>query len=191
MAARLAWPLALITLVLAIADTAITAAHQSLFSEEAVALHGWPFAPLATVGATVMGAVIVTRYPRHPIGWLLILIGVFTGVSLVAEAYSIWVVEDDGPGPLSLGHVAGWVSVLLGGQVALGLFGVVFLIAPDGRLLSPRWRYAVAAGVGGIVVYSLGLFTFSPTEFTLSDNRGDQSTLAGTLFSLGILLVIA
>jgi len=190
MAARLAWPLALITLVLAIADTAITAAHQSLFSEEAVALHGWPFAPLATVGATVMGAVIVTRYPRHPIGWLLILIGVFTGVSLVAEAYSIWVVEDDGPGPLSLGHVAGWVSVLLGGQVALGLFGVVFLIAPDGRLLSPRWRYAVAAGVGGIVVYSLGLFTFTPSEFSLTDNRGDTSTLAGTFFSIGIVLVI-
>lgn len=191
MAARLAWPLALVTFVLGIADTAITAAHQSLFSEEAIALHGWPFAPLATIGATVMGAVIVTRYPRHPIGWLLMLIGVLTAVSLVAEAYSIWVVEADGPGPISVGHVAGWISVLLGGQVALGLFGVVFLIAPDGRLLSPGWRYAVAAGVGGIVVYSLGLFTFTPSEFSLTDNRGDTSTLAGTFFSIGILLVIA
>ena len=191
MAARFAWPLVLITLILGIADTAITSAHQSLFSEAAVALHGWPLVELATVGATAMGAVIVTRYPRHPIGWLLMVIGLFSAVALVAETYSNWVVDSDGPGPVSLGHIAGWISVLLGGQVALGLFGVVFLIAPDGRLLSSRWRYAVAAAVVGIVLYALGLFTFSPTEFRLSDNRGDQSTLAGTLFSLGILLVIA
>ena len=191
MAARFAWPLVLITLILGVADTAITSAHQSLSSEAAVALHGWPFVELATVGATAMGAVIVTRYPRHPIGWLLMVIGLFSAVALVAETYSNWVVDSDGPGPVTLGHIAGWISVLLGGQVALGLFGVVFLIAPDGRLLSSRWRYAVAAAVVGIVLYALGLFTFSPTEFRLSDNRGDQSTLAGTLFSLGILLVIA
>src|SRR5262245_32690825 len=190
MAARFAWPLALITLVLAVADTAITAAYQSLFSEETIALHGWPFAPLATVGSAVMGAVIVTRYPRHPIGWLLSLIGVFSAVSLVAETYSIWVVDSDGPGPMSLGHVAGWVAVMLGGQVALGLFGVVFLIAPDGHLLSRRWWWAVAAAVVGIVVYALGLLTFSPADFSLTDNRGDTSTLAGTFFSIGILLVI-
>ncbi|HKE71083.1 MAG TPA: hypothetical protein VKB55_17605, partial [Nocardioidaceae bacterium] len=113
MAARFAWPLALFTLLLGIADTAITAAYRSLFSEAAIAEHGWPFAPIATIGAAAMGAVIVTRYPRHPIGWLLSLIGVFSAVSLVAETYSIWVVDWDGPGPMSLGHVAGWVAVML------------------------------------------------------------------------------
>ncbi|HKE68007.1 MAG TPA: hypothetical protein VKB55_02065, partial [Nocardioidaceae bacterium] len=74
--------------------------------------------------------------------------------------------------------------------VALGLFGVVFLIAPDGRLLSRRWWWAVAAAVVGIVVYALGLLTFSPVDFSLTDNRGDTSTLAGIFFSIGILLVI-
>jgi len=191
MAARLAWPLALVTLILAVMDTVITAARQSLFSEAAIAEHGWPFAPLATVGAATMGAVIVTRYPRHPIGWLLSLIGVFSAVSLVAETYSIWVLDSDGPGAASLGHVAGWVSVMLGGQVALGLFGVVFLIAPNGWLLSRRWRYAVAAAILGIGLYAAGLLTFSPLEFNLTDSRGDTSTIAGTLLAVGILLIIA
>ena len=191
MAARLAWPLALVTLILAVMDTVITAAHQSLFSEAAIAEHGWPFAPLATVGVATMGAVIVTRYPRHPIGWLLSLIGVFSAVSLVAETYSIWVLDSDGPGAASLGHVAGWVSVMLGGQVALGLFGVVFLIAPNGWLLSRRWRYAVAAAILGIGLYAAGLLTFSPLEFNLTDSRGDTSTIAGGLLAVGILLIIA
>ena len=191
MAARLAWPLALVTLILAVMDTVITAAHQSLFSEAAIAEHGWPFAPLVTVGVATMGAVIVTRYPRHPIGWLLSLIGVFSAVSLVAETYSIWVLDSDGPGAPSLGHVAGWVSVMLGGQVALGLFGVVFLIAPNGWLLSRRWRYAVAAAILGIGLYAAGLLTFSPLEFNLTDSRGDTSTIAGGLLAVGILLIIA
>ena len=54
-----------------------------------------------------MGALIVARYPRHPIGWLLSAVGTAGAVSLVAEAYAYWVQEGDGPGSASLGGVGG------------------------------------------------------------------------------------
>ncbi len=190
MAARIAWVLALVSLALAVADTVVTASYRSMLSEEAVAVHGWPFAPAATVGATVMGAVIVSRYARHPIGWLLCAIGVGSAASLLAETYSLWILDADGPGPAVVGHVAGWLSVLAGGQVALGLFAVVFLIAPDGQLLSRRWRYAVGSAVLGIGSYTVGVLTLSPAEFKVTDNRVERGALTDVLFSLGILLII-
>ncbi len=50
-----------------------------------------------------MGALIVTRYERHPIGWLLSMVGLLTSVSLLTEAYAYWVQEADGPGSQALG----------------------------------------------------------------------------------------
>ena len=59
----------------------------------------------------VMGALIVSRYARHPIGWLLSVVGATSAVSLLTEAYAYWVQEADGPGSAALGGVAGWLSV--------------------------------------------------------------------------------
>jgi signal transduction histidine kinase len=191
MAARIAWSLALVSLVCAIADTIVTAEYRSLLSEEAIAVHGWPFAPAATVGAAVMGALIVSRYDRHRIGWLLCVIGVFSAASLLGETYNIWVLEHDGVGPSQVGHVAGWLSVIFGGQVALGLFAVVFLIAPDGHLLSRRWRYAAAVAVVGMSACTAALLTLSPVEFVIDDIRFDGHPVFGFLHSLGILMIAA
>src|SRR6266540_6227809 len=120
MSARVAWTLTALTVVLAVADGWVTAAYRPLLSEEAVAVHGFPFVNAAAVGSAAMGALIVSRYARHPIGWLLSLSGFATSISLLTEAYSVWVVRNDGPGSRSLGSVAGWISALLGGQLILG-----------------------------------------------------------------------
>ena len=45
-----------------------------------------------------MGTLIISRYERHPIGWLLSVVGAAGAVSLVSEAYAFWVQENDGPG---------------------------------------------------------------------------------------------
>ena len=99
MRTRLAWLLAGISAACAVADTLVVSAFQPLLSEATIAVHGWPLVNLAALGSAVMGALVVSRYPRHPIGWLLSVIGVTTSVSLLAESYSIWVVDEGGPGP--------------------------------------------------------------------------------------------
>ena len=98
MHARVAWILTALTAVLAVADAWVTSAYRPLLSEEAVAVHGFPFVSGAAIGSAAMGALIVSRYARHPIGWLLCLSGFVSSIALLAEAYSVWVITADGPG---------------------------------------------------------------------------------------------
>ena len=97
-AARTTRALAWLTAVLVTLDVVVSAQAVALWSETAVAVHGFPFIHGAVVGSAVMGALIVARYPRHPIGWLLSAVGTAGAVSLVTEAYAYWVQEADGPG---------------------------------------------------------------------------------------------
>ena len=62
--------------------------------------------PPRSWGAAAMGALIVARWARHPIGWLLCLIGFLSSISLLTEAYSVWVATADGPGSRSLGGMS-------------------------------------------------------------------------------------
>jgi signal transduction histidine kinase len=190
MYARLAWLLTALSFLAAVADTFVTAAaYGQLGSEGAVAIHGWPFVTAATVGATGMGALIVSRYPRHPIGWLLCLIGFTSGISMLAEAYSVWVADAGGPGSGSLGSVAGWISALLGGQLSLAGLAIMFLVAPDGRFLSARWRYAAIGTLAGLGSCVAGLLAQSPTEYGIEPDPGQVSTLARVLFTFGFLMI--
>ena len=130
MHARVAWALVAVTVMAFTADTAFTAAHRPLLSEATWADHGWPLAPLASLGCALMGALIVARYPRHPLGWLLCAASLLS-VTLAAEAYSVWVLEGDGPGSASGARLAAWAGTLLGWPAFTALI-MVFLIAPTG-----------------------------------------------------------
>ncbi|MDT7545789.1 MAG: hypothetical protein QOE99_1899 [Actinomycetota bacterium] len=186
MYARIAWALAVISIVCGVIDTFVTAAYAPLFSQATWAQHGWPLITLATIGAAVMGALIISRHPRHPIGWLLEAAGV-SSVSLALEGYSLWVLHHDGPGPAVLAHVGAWVSLVLGGPWAIVAVTLICLIAPDGHLMSPRWRWPVRGLAAGSVLYVIGLFTVSPTRLDLSDPQ--LSTLTSVFYSVGTVLI--
>jgi hypothetical protein len=189
MGARTARVLAVVTTVFVVVDIAITAAYSSLFSEEAVAVHGFPFTQLAVFGSAVMGAVILSKYERHAVGVLLSVIGVTSSFSLVTEAYHIWVIEEGGPGPSDLASVAGWVSILLGGQFAFALLALLFLLAPDGHFLSRRWRWATGAVVVGILTCTAILFTLDPTDLNVRET--DLGGVRQSLYSLGFFMIVA
>ncbi|MET0839180.1 MAG: hypothetical protein ABWY19_10390, partial [Marmoricola sp.] len=189
--ARTALVLALVTLVAVVADIVVTAQYRTLFSEDAVAVHGFPFVDLAVLGASVLGALILARDDRHPIGLLLLLIGFTGAVSLLSEAYSIWVIDANGPGPRDLAGVAGWVSSLLGGQLSIAAIALIFLLAPDGRLLSRRWRYAVAVTVLGSLLCAASVLIQNPLTYDINARTDSIGLLAGILASIGFLLISA
>jgi GAF domain-containing protein len=190
MYARIAWLLTTLTVAGAVADTVVTrAAYGDLWSEDTVAVHGWPMVTAATVGAAAMGALIISRYERHPIGWLLCLIGFTSSVSMLTEAYSIWVVDEGGPGSRGLGGVAGWTSALLGGQLALAGLAIMFLVAPDGHFLSKRWRSTAIVTLVGLGCCGFARFTQSPREYRIEQDHEQVSALGSVLLSVGFLLI--
>jgi GAF domain-containing protein len=188
MHARLAWGVFALTTIAVILDTVFTGAHRSLLSEATWAEHGWPLAPLAGVGCALMGALIVSRYPKHMLGWLLSAASLLS-VTLAADAYSLWVLEGDGPGSAYWAHVVSWASPLLGWPAFTALV-MVFLISPTGHLPSPRWRWAVWATLAGLGLRTLGQLTMRPGDFVFADQY-DGFSVSTVLLTMGYLLVAA
>ena len=183
----MAWLLAGLTGIFCVADAVLTAQYRPLLSEAAVAQHGFPLVNVAVLGSAVLGAVIIARYERHPIGWLLSVVGTSAAFSLLTEAYAIWVVSDGGPGSRGLAGVSGWLSALLGGQLAIGGLAWMFLLAPDGHFLSRRWRYVAAVPAAGVLCCTLSLLATDPTTYDLLSE--EPAGVRGALFSIGFLLI--
>ena len=188
MRARLAWGVVALTTVAFVLDTVFTAAHRPLLSEATWADHGWPLAPLAGTGYAVMGALIISRYPRHRLGWLLLAASLLS-LTLAADAYSVWVLDADGPGSAYWAHVAAWAAPLLGWPAFTAQI-IVFLTAPDGRLLSRRWRGAVWLALAGLVLHTLGTLTIRPGEFVVGEDVGNRA-VSLPLLTVGWMLVAA
>jgi signal transduction histidine kinase len=188
MYARLAWAVVALTGLAVVLDTAFTSAHGPLWSEATWADHGWPLAPLAGLGCALMGALVVSRHPRHPLGWLLTAASLLS-VTLAADAYSLWVLDGDGPGSAQGARVVAWAGTLLGWPSFTALI-MIFLIAPDGHFLSPRWRWAARLTVAGLVLHTVGTLMTHPSVVA----QGEQyhnSGLPTFLLTIGYLLVAA
>jgi hypothetical protein len=127
-AAWLAWSLfALVLLILALG--------LILWSPDAgffltFALIAAPFA--------VVGVLVASRRPRNPIGWLFLAFAVVATFVASADRYAVYVLVEH-PGSLPGGD---WVAWLASGiwHPAFGFFVFAFLLFPDGRLPSVRWR---------------------------------------------------
>jgi hypothetical protein len=188
---RLAWSLALASLVFVVADTVIVAVSIGLFSTRSVGIHGWPLVNAAACGSAWLGAVIIAADRRQPIGWLLNVIGVVTSLTMVTESFVNWAMEEGGPGPDSLVYLIGAVSAFSGGQFALAGLAVTFLLVPDGRLLARGWRWAAVAAVGGYCSYALGVILVGPEAISTDENDPAAGNVAAAVgFAVGILAIV-
>jgi hypothetical protein len=133
-----------------------------------------------------MGALILSRYPAHPLGWLLC-VSSLLAVTLAGEAYTSWVLEGGGPGTRQWAHGIGWAAPLLGWPAFTALI-LVFLLAPDGRLPSRRWRWAVWVTGAGLALRAVGWLLMDPSRY-VKGQEYDGSPVVTALLTIGYLLV--
>jgi hypothetical protein len=150
-AAWLAWALwTLVLLGLAVTpwlnQLARQAGRSDLGSDASTAVYG-----LVAVSAATVGAVLAGRRPRHPVGWLLLALGLW-----FIYGYASWVLLAWRGAPPAVG------SAVLDANVVVipACIGFVLLLTPTGKLASQRWRWwarvAAAAPVVGLVSLALG-----------------------------------
>jgi hypothetical protein len=146
--------------------------------------------------ATV-GAVVASRRPKNPIGWLFCALGFVIACEFFGTEY----LDVGGPGGNAVPPEPQWLAWVTQGstEISIPLFVLVLLLFPDGRLLSPSWRVvghlAVAVGVVNAATTIL-LAAASAGQFPSATKRLPSQThdLLGAMLDLyggvmGALLV--
>ena len=107
---------------------------------------------LALVYPTV-GALIASRLPTNPIGWIFCGVGLLYTGQRFTIAYADYALLENLA--FAGGEFMAWFSTLAGysGTILAGVF--LMLLFPDGRLLSRRWRIVAWTAVLGAVLANL------------------------------------
>ena len=149
----------------------------------------WDARPgVALVSAATVGAVLASRRPQHPVGWLLLAQSVSLFATGAAAQYLAWGLLAPGGPPPATRLVALYYPAGAGG--GLILLGFVLLLTPTGRLPSPRWRWWARAMVV-VPVVLLVVVTLAPGPVDPSDLVGgspfDFRGLGGVLLGVNRL----
>jgi hypothetical protein len=184
-----AWVLALLVIVLA-TWAAMTDPRAATNWEEVVLVVGFGF------GFTSVGAILVTRRPREPVGRMALLIGL---IAIAATGLrSIAIVLDGAPGPIPVtGAAAAAVSSQLGNAVLMSA-GLLLVRYPAGlerdRLSTiANGLFLLALGCTLIVTFAPGTIQadwIQPTRNPLGVDALDRRT-AETVASAGLFLYVA
>jgi signal transduction histidine kinase len=108
-------------------------------------------ATIEIVAFPLVGAIIVSRRPRNPVGWIFCSVGVSFGVGVLAQAWSDYAVVDH-PGALPFGPFMTWVGQWIWTPITVLLFVFLPLLFPDGTLPSRRWRPVLWVGAASLVL---------------------------------------
>jgi hypothetical protein len=135
-----------------------------------------------TLSAATVGAVLASRRPRHPVGWLLLAVALCLIATAAAAQYIVYGMLVR-PGALpGVGYAAKYYSPTV--FTALVLTSFVLLLTPTGSLPSTGWRWwargIVAAMAVTLVAVTLAPETFHPRDLAVGSPL-DLRSFSGAL----------
>jgi hypothetical protein len=146
------WALYALSAVLGFTGLGLKAAGTSIVT--------WHFASNDLIAIMIffvsgfVGALVASRLPANPIGWLFVGLVVALGISSVADGYATLSIAHDRKGGL-VPWAAWYESDVFVAFIAVLLFAL--LLFPDGHLASRRWRPAAWVGSAGLLLVTVSV----------------------------------
>src|SRR5918993_4874678 len=133
----LAWSLCALSLALTALSLLLLALNRS--NPNTHIYEYWQVDTLVPVSFSIIGAIIASRLPANPLGWLFCAAASVSAVAHLSGEYAIYALmaqPDTLPAGKALAWLTSWVWILFIGCIALSL-----LLFPDGRLPGRRWAW--------------------------------------------------
>jgi len=103
------------------------------------------FGLINAIGFTTIGTIVALRRPSSVIGWFLLANGLLWSITEFDLEYAVQAIVGR-PSPLPGGMFAAWLCSWQW-TINVGLYPILFVIFPDGRISTPARRAVVAASV--------------------------------------------
>jgi len=148
----LAWSLAMLSIIIVIA-TFISAIRFGILTDNfRVFLSHQALTPFLTIAFTLVGALVASRVPGNPIGWIFLSVGILytlTGLAVIIQIYGPLAVEGN---IFPSYDLVTWFTNWLWMPAFFLPITLVLLYFPDGSLLSSRWRFVSWSASLGIAL---------------------------------------
>jgi hypothetical protein len=156
-----------------------------------VLVDGAAYALAFPLGYATIGLVLALRRPANPIGWLYAASGLLWALVVPLRPWVDELVSAGRPLPMAAKLAAAFGEYAWAPAIALGVT-LPFLLLPDGRLRSRRWRVVVVASVAGSTLALVGgglspaplTETPMPNPLALAGAAGAVATAVSNLGSL-------
>jgi hypothetical protein len=167
----------------------------------------WPVSEVALVPLVLstavpfvtVGAFVASRRPYNPVGWLFVAFGASAAIRFTGSQYATYALLTH-PASLPGGDFIASFAVHLW-HPGLGFLVFSFLLFPDGRLPSPRWRIVawvsaiscLSALISGMLEYEF-LYKYTWPEdmsFVKPLFTGSAAEVAATVFWYSSMVILA
>lgn len=176
----IAWSLWLASLGCCAVGLAVTLALTQPLTA-GVLVDGAAYALAFPLGYATVGLVLSLRRPANPIGWLYAASGMIWSLVVPLRPWVDQLVRTGRPLPFAAQLTAVLGEYAWAPAIAVGIT-LPFLLLPDGRLRSRRWRVVVATSVAGSIMALVGgSLTAEPLSDTPIDNPFGLAGMAGTI----------
>ena len=187
---RVGWVLFAATVALVVVQAVlIRMSPYPLLSYEVLVDGTFPLVPIGAVLGAGVGALIISRDPRNRVGWLFCLGQLGNAIGLTAGTWATLVLEGQ-PEGTAAAALALYVALVFDTTYVMTFLAVLFMIAPDGRLPSRRWRYAPVVPVLAFVLYA-AFIALVPADIFSGAAWDPDPVVIGLLITSAVGVVVA
>jgi two-component system NarL family sensor kinase len=153
-ASSLAWAITVVSILIAIIALGIALQRAAISGDYRTIVSHQTLTPFITIGFAVLGALVVSRLPRNPIGWIFLTVGLLYAFTALAAAILAF-----GP-TFQLHKWAYWFGSWLWLPATILPATFVLLVFPDGHLPSPGWRLVAWPAALGLALAVLSVMFY-------------------------------